>query len=247
MRVCAKILGIVSTIMHRIAVQPLTQNIHKAFAANIVPAILLQLLAMMIAVSYFTLDVLSPLFNALQSLKQANGAGFAIVSTALFGGVIPFAVRFLNGGYKSQPIGAFVFLTVTWGCMGFVVDLFYSQQAIWFGDTADISTIAKKVVVDQFVFSTFLTCPLLTLAYVWLDSGFDIKATRKTFNKRFVFLTIPTTVVTNWIIWLPAVAVIYSLPLPLQVPLFNIVLCFFALLIAVLKRELYEDGESVEQ
>jgi hypothetical protein len=37
-------------------------------------------------------------------------------------------------------------------------------------------------------------------------------------------------------VWLPAVAIIYTLPTPLQLPLQNVVLCFFTLLLAHLAR-----------
>jgi hypothetical protein len=37
-------------------------------------------------------------------------------------------------------------------------------------------------------------------------------------------------------VWIPAVATIYSLPSALQVPLFNLVLCFWCLLISFISR-----------
>ena len=36
-------------------------------------------------------------------------------------------------------------------------------------------------------------------------------------------------VVLNWMVWLPAVVVIYCLPVPLQLPIQNLVLCLFCL------------------
>lgn len=42
--------------------------------------------------------------------------------------------------------------------------------------------------------------------------------------------------ISNWLIWIPAVSVIYMMPVDLQLPLFNIVLLFFGLLVAVLSK-----------
>jgi hypothetical protein len=33
-----------------------------------------------------------------------------------------------------------------------------------------------------------------------------------------------------WFLWIPVVCCVYALPLPLQMPLFNIVLCFWSML-----------------
>jgi hypothetical protein len=37
-------------------------------------------------------------------------------------------------------------------------------------------------------------------------------------------------------VWIPAVIMIYALPLGLQQPLFNLVVCFFSLLLLFLNR-----------
>jgi hypothetical protein len=37
-----------------------------------------------------------------------------------------------------------------------------------------------------------------------------------------------------WVVWIPATSIIYSLPLPLQIPLFNLVLCFYVLTVSAL-------------
>jgi hypothetical protein len=42
--------------------------------------------------------------------------------------------------------------------------------------------------------------------------------------------------IANWGIWTPAVAIIYLLPTALQLPMQNIVLCFFTLLLATITR-----------
>ena len=34
-------------------------------------------------------------------------------------------------------------------------------------------------------------------------------------------------------VWTPATAIVYSLPTALQIPLFNLTLCFFVLLVSV--------------
>jgi hypothetical protein len=42
--------------------------------------------------------------------------------------------------------------------------------------------------------------------------------------------------VTNWLVWIPTLALVYSLPPALQFPLFAVVMCFFILIITLLAR-----------
>jgi predicted branched-subunit amino acid permease len=43
--------------------------------------------------------------------------------------------------------------------------------------------------------------------------------------------------VTTWVVWIPGTAIIYSLPYPLQIPLFNLTLCFFVILVGVFSQK----------
>jgi hypothetical protein len=48
---------------------------------------------------------------------------------------------------------------------------------------------------------------------------------------------------STWIIWIPAVTIVYSMPTNLQIPLFNLTLCFFVLVITIAepKKEKWRD------
>ena len=70
------------------------------------------------------------------------------------------------------------------------------------------------------------------LAFYWKDAGFSFARLRRLPWLPFLEDTMPKTVIGLWGVWIPAVTIIYSLPPALQIPLFNIVLCFYALLFA---------------
>jgi hypothetical protein len=55
-------------------------------------------------------------------------------------------------------------------------------------------------------------------------------------DRKFFCVKIPTVVLSNWLVWIPAVSVVYAMPAELQIPLFNLVLCFWVLLLAVLNK-----------
>ena len=214
----------------------LRTNIHFALSKNLGPGIGLQCLSLLVCITYFMLPASQPLFSQIAQFKGQAGVSFAIVSTALFGGLIPVLFEAVwQKNYQGLITRALALMTL-WGLVGAMVDALYTFQAQWFGTENSFSVLAKKVMVDQFIFSALLTCPFITVFYVWLDnprwSSFKMALTKALFVK-----TIPATVVTNWMIWIPSVTLIYMLPLELQIPLFNLVLCFFALVVLALKRD----------
>ena len=56
-------------------------------------------------------------------------------------------------------------------------------------------------------------------------------------DRRSYFVRYVKVQVACWTVWIPAVTIIYSLPAELQVPMFNLVLCFYTLVLAVLTSE----------
>ena len=151
----------------------LTDNIKRALKANFIPGVFLQIFALMIALSYFFWPASQTVFSFFAELKAANGASYAVISTALFGGVIPFLYLFLSGKVTFMPVRQFIFYILVWAVIGWIINELYLFQSYLFGDQTNWQTIVKKTVFDQFVFSMFFTCPLLTLLYLWKDQKFN--------------------------------------------------------------------------
>lgn len=211
----------------------LISNIKMAIGANLWPGLCLQLFALTIGLSYFYWPASQQTFQFFADLKAEYGVLYAAISTSLFGGLLPFIVMFLSGKIKFMPFQQLIFYMLIWAVLGSLINAFYTLQVVLFGDGNDWLTIVKKTAFDQFVFSTFLTGPFIALAFLWKDQRFNWTQSKKHFDD-LIKVQIPTTVVTTWIIWIPAVSVIYMMPTNLQIPLFNLVLCFFVLILAIL-------------
>ena len=52
--------------------------------------------------------------------------------------------------------------------------------------------------------------------------------------RHFWLWRVPENLVSGWMVWIPAVSMIYILPASLQIPLFNIVLCFWSLVLTLI-------------
>jgi hypothetical protein len=208
-----------------------------AARANVKPALFLQAVALALVLGYYRVPRVHAALGAVAAFRGQVGLPFAMVSTAFFAGVLPFpylhyAVRDRDGR-PHYTWGQGFGLVVFWAYKGIEVGLWYALQARVFGTGHDVGTIAVKTFMDQFVYCPILAVPLTALVYHWVDSGYDGRAlvadlrTPRWYRRR----TLPV-LIGNLGVWLPAVAIVYALPTPLQLPLQNIVLCFYTLIVA---------------
>jgi hypothetical protein len=212
-------------------------KIRQAIKVNFLPGVVLQMFALSIVLLYFFYAPAQPTFDFIGALKLKYSTSFAIISTAIFGGLLPFIILFLKKRVTKPVISHLLFNILLWAFMGWLVDSFYQLQAFIFGAGIDLTTIVKKTLLDQFVFSVFITSPFITAMYIWRESNFNGQKTRSELRVSFFKEKLPATIFSTWIVWLPAVTLIYSMPLALQLPLFNLVLCFFVLLISALSKD----------
>ncbi|MFQ3206342.1 MAG: hypothetical protein ACI9IT_000476 [Glaciecola sp.] len=212
-------------------------KIKQAIKVNFLPGVVLQMFALSIVLLYFFYAPAQPTFDFIGALKLKYSTSFAIISTAIFGGLLPFVILFLKKRVTKHVISHLLFNILLWAFMGWLIDSFYQLQAFIFGAGVDLTTIVKKTLLDQFVFSVFITSPFITAMYIWRESNFNGQKTRNELRVSFFKEKLPATIFSTWIVWLPAVTLIYSMPLALQLPLFNLVLCFFVLLISALNKD----------
>jgi hypothetical protein len=205
--------------------------------ANLVPGAALQLAAFALVVGYYREPGVHGALARLVEIRRATGLGFGIISTAVFGGFLPFLyVRYGRRAGQGRPRYGWIqglCLSAFWGYKGLEVELWYRLQAYGVGAGHDGATIALKVILDQFVYCPFFAVPVTVAIYqaveAWPDSAglfADLRAPG--WYRRRVL----PVLISNIGVWVPAVAVIYALPTPLQLPLQNIVLCFYTLIIA---------------
>ena len=172
--------------------------------------------------------------DQIAGLKKEFGYLFSAFSTSLFGGLVPFFVLRLKGGVPlNRNIHWFLFFLLFWAFKGVEVDAFYRLQFFCFGESSQFKVVVYKVLVDQFVYCVLWSAPITAIFYGWKDA--DFKWSRLALIKDFKLMTEETLFLlfSTWMIWIPAVAIIYSMPENLQIPLFNLTLCFFVMVITV--------------
>lgn len=219
--------------------QPIKSAAITALKKNLKPGLVLQTFAGIIVSLYFFVPAAKPVFNLFAELKQEQGWVYSAVATSIFGGLIPFLYLYISRSFKpEQPIKwLFLFYVLFWAVKGVEVDYFYQFQGYLFGNESNFQTLATKVLIDQFIYSAFWAAPMSSIVYLWIENNFKWKTTRQNMDHQFLSVTLPANIISNWIVWLPAVSFVYCMPSDLQIPLFNLVLCFWVLILAVLNRK----------
>lgn len=205
---------------------------------NFRPALVLQAFALAIVFGYFWSTRFRDALDVVGALKQRYGYGYSAVATSVFGGLIPYTVLSLAGRIPAPRRWAeLAFYLSLWSWKGMEVDAFYRAQAAWFGEGSGAGTIAIKTLVDQFGYVPLWAAPSQVLLFTWKDAGFSRSGARAAFQRQSFAQRVLVVVCSTWVVWMPAVAIVYSLPSALQVPLFNLVLCFWCLLMSFISRE----------
>ena len=202
--------------------------------ALLVPGFMLQAVALCLVLSYYFVPATGPLFAQLAKWQSAGGFAFSAATTLVCGGLLPFLFLRLHPDTRgAHPWPHLVFFIFYWAWKGAEVDLWYRILATVYGPGHDAGTIVSKVLTDQFLYNLLSATPVGNLCFAWKDAGFrwatvwaDLRA------GRWYYRRVLPVLLTLWFIWIPVVSCIYALPLPLQMPLFNLVLCFWSILFA---------------
>ena len=219
---------------------------------NAIPGLILWIVAMAIVAGYYFFAPVNAALDALGHLKSSGGFLYSAISTGIFGGLIPFLwkraiaarTRKRTGGdiprdqAGSMPVWKpCLFLGLFWAYKGIEVDFFYKCQAFFFGTGASPSVIVPKVLVDQFLYNPLWAGWTQVLAYWWMENRFRPSALVDRALWGTMGPRVLTILISTWGTWIVMDSVVYAMPANLQIPLFNIALCFWSLMLTSLTKE----------
>ena len=201
---------------------------------NLWPAIVLQVLAVALIFGYYNVSVVRSSLDRVGALNVGWSPWFAVMMTMVFAGVIPLTVEAFRAKFKGnsqRSIAQVVFTLLVWAMNGLITDRFYVLQSKVFGDELSFLTVLKKVLVDQFIWVPIYAVPVFTIAFLWRDSGFRGSILKERLERKSFLERALPLMISNWAVWIPAVSVIYSFPLSLQLILMNLILVFWSLIL----------------
>lgn len=217
-------------------------EILRLFAAgvkkNYKAALVLQGSALLIVLAYYFIPQWGVLLDQLGDIKEKGKALFPAISSLFFGGLIPYLIFLASGQIKREHrISHLLFYTLFWAWKGVEVNYLYQLQGFFFGVDPTVWVVIKKMFVDQFIYGPIWAAPTMTLFYLWKESDFSLTKMKAALRDIGLFQRILPVFISNITVWVPAVCIIYMLPLNLQLPLSNIVLCFWALILHFLSKD----------
>lgn len=202
--------------------------------ANLVPGLFLQAGALALVLAYYQHPATRAALVGLSEVRAGAGVGFAVLSTGLCGGLLPFLYLRAQPATRTRYAWSQgLALTAFWGYKGLEIDVWYRFLAWTVGEGTGPATVAGKMLLDQFVYCPLFAVPLTVIVYDWIEHGFGAATVAADFREpRWYLRRVLPLLISNLGVWVPAVCFIYALPTPLQLPLQNVVLIFFTLLVA---------------
>jgi hypothetical protein len=205
----------------------------EAAKANAAPAFVLQAIMLAILLAYYFHRPSAAMLNALAAFKERHGLTFVLVASVIVGALLPeiFVIIFFQRGRIGwQNARNFVFNAPFWAFDGFLVNLMQRGLAEWLGDRTSIPIVAAKICVDQFGYNPFFATPYGVWGYAWKNAGYSFARVRQLFTWQYYRQHALPVLVATWAVWIPLMAIVYSLPLALQFPLFALALAFWVLM-----------------
>lgn len=207
--------------------------------ANLLPGLLLQSLMLVFLALYVMHEGTRAFFAQVADFKKEAGYGFAFCAYMISAAFLPEILRiafFQAGRPHWHNLRNFLTAAPAWGLMGMLVDAFYRLQVLWFGTGGDWRTIVTKMAVDQFVFSVFISNPLMVGYFAWRDAGFRPRAAKEIFRRGFFLDRVFPVQVAGWCIWIPGVCLVYFMPSNLQLFVASLIQAFWVLVFLFVNR-----------
>jgi hypothetical protein len=206
----------------------------EAARANLAPALLIQAAMLALLIGYYWSPAVARILSEVAEYKLRHGLAFVVLAAVAAGALVPeiFLVLFFQRGRpKRRNLRNLLFTVPIWAIDGSLVDLLYRGEAAWLGNVVTYPVVLAKICLDQFGYNPFFAAPFGVLTYQWKNSGFSLESLGRGFTWEHYRDKIVPTLLATWAVWIPLMAIIYSLPLALQFPLFGLALTFWVLLL----------------
>jgi hypothetical protein len=202
--------------------------------ANVIPGLIIVTIAALIVIAYYQIPAVSTSLDGLVKFRQQFGVWFAMVASAIGAGIIPGVYLLMLGRSRKGIRGAvdLLFTCLVWAITAFAIDQFYIFQAWLWGSAANLQVLIGKMLIDQLIFTPLIGVQIPAIGFRLLDLNYDLAALWHDFRHDWLIGVTTPILIACWLTWVPGTLVIYSLPLPLQIPMMALIQCFFALEVA---------------
>ncbi len=210
----------------------------RAARANVVPGVILWSIGLALVLAYYFHPPTHAVLERITGLRDRLGFGFPVIGTVLCGGILPILYLRRDPAVRDDyRLRNCVFLVLFWAYKGVEIELWYRFLAFLVGHGNDLRTVLIKSFLDQVVYCPLYAVPMTVVGLSFNHAGLRLAPLVADFRAGGWYRRhILPTLIANAAIWVPVVFLVYSLPLSLQTLLFDLVLCFYILMVAHITR-----------
>ncbi len=107
-----------------------------------------------------------------------------------------------------------------------------------------VAVVLAKVAADMGVFTPLIASPANALSHLWKDLDFSCCALCSRLGRGWYRRIVLPNLIPNFLIWVPGVAFVYAMPAPLQLPMSNLIGCFWSLMCLQLAARTAEENDD---
>jgi hypothetical protein len=201
------------------------------------PIVLLQFVALIVVVGYFTTEIVSRPLDSLGSLKASLGWGYPAIASALAAGLLPEIAKFVAGVDRTLTAARLRFTLFNMGMFAFnglTAEAFYRTLEATVGPGRDFGSVAMKVLLDMTIFAPLIGLMTIAVAYTWREERFSIPRVARQIGPRWYARRVGTMLIPCWAYWIPMTSLMYSLPASLTFVFGNLASAASAILLTTI-------------
>lgn len=205
----------------------------RSARALVVPASVLITGGVALVAAYHRVPAVAAAFSHVAELKAAHGYAFSFTLNFLLAGVLPWVFRMaLRPLRPAKPLSELLFGTLWWGGFAVIVDALYRGLGVLFDHRgwATWQVIGAKLSVDLVLFMPLFAAPVIALAHLWKDAGYDFAKLRAGMTSGWYRRLVLPNLIPNHMVWIPGATLVFSMPADLQLTLSSLIACFWALM-----------------
>lgn len=202
--------------------------------ANWIPALGIWILGSLIVYDYYCGTLIQPIVEWVMMWRGRLGLLYPMLSMVLFAALLPTLTQMVlpaKGG-RMIALRRLPWLIPYWAYRGLEVEVFYRIQAWAWGNGTGLVTVVGKVATDMFVYNPLLAAvsQILFLRLVAVRVG-ELPAGTKVMPRGWYKSLVVPLLIATWALWIPAVTLVYLMPLPLQLPLSNLIIWLWSMML----------------
>ena len=199
--------------------------------ANLVPMLVLQVLAVALVVAYHVSDGLRDVLAVVADWHERWGWLSAFLSQGFFCGLLPGLFLTVHRLIRPSRLALTILAQVVWcGTFGIACNELFRLMAAVLGDSAAWPVVLAKATFDQFVWTVAVIAPANAVFFFWLGRDFSFVRTRREWPRPFFRRMVLPNLIPNWIVWIPVSLAVFSFPYALQIHVNGLVCTFWTLM-----------------